>query len=538
TLIAGSTQTITWSTTNAFDNLLVSVQRSGRTVQSVDFVPMAAGRFDWTICPNIGDGADYGIQLATNTCGVGVSESDGVFTITGSSPPATATLTSPTGGEAFTAGGVATATWDATNAGGNVLGILSRGGRTLQFLGSAPTTDGRLDWGVCSMLEDAADYAIRLLGRDCDGGIDITSPPFAVTGSRPRPTFAIDAPQGGRRFRAGTSQTITWTAENPMGIVFATLERGGRRLYSVGSAPISAGRLDWDICPVIGDDPDYAILLSTVVCSSSVSVRSGTFEITGSGPPPSVVLTSPAGGETFTAGASHLITWDATNPLGDVFVIVSNSARSLFANIGSAPMADGQLVWDICPGLGDATDARITVLTSACGLQWEGEAFTITGSTAPPVVTPTSPLSGETFLAGTRQTITWTPSNSFGNVGAFLGRDGLPETPIGLAPMADGTIDWFIDPTLPSQSNYFIRLLPLDCSGVAVHSPFFSIEARRAGDVNGDRIVDLMDHRLLIDCLLGPDVIADEACRTADFNADARVDLHDVGTAHAGFVNP
>lgn len=58
------------------------------------------------------------------------------------------------------------------------------------------------------------------------------------------------------------------------------------------------------------------------------------------------------------------------------------------------------------------------------------------------------------------------------------------------------------------------------------------------GDANCDGVVDVLDHGVLADCLLGPQFpYADPACSTFDFDADADVDMLDA-TAFSRLVTP
>jgi len=64
--------------------------------------------------------------------------------------------------------------------------------------------------------------------------------------------------------------------------------------------------------------------------------------------------------------AYQTITWDNTNPVGDVWARLAKSGVWL-ESIGSAPRADGQMSWEICPYIGDGADYKISISSCDCG---------------------------------------------------------------------------------------------------------------------------------------------------------------------------
>ncbi len=95
----------------------------------------------------------------------------------------------------------------------------------------------------------------------------------------------LTAPDGGERWRAGSTQTITWTAADPDGIVRIELYRGGARRAEIGQALMSAGQFAWPIAPSIGDATDYTVRISAAAFPDVADVSRAPFEIYGSTPP-------------------------------------------------------------------------------------------------------------------------------------------------------------------------------------------------------------------------------------------------------------
>ena len=105
-LLAGSTQGITWDTTGPKGDVAIWLLKSGQQDLFLGRVPMETGESRWDVDALVGDGTDYRVRLSWLTsCGPVLVEdlSDAPFSIAGSSPLPTLTVTSPNGGEAWPA---------------------------------------------------------------------------------------------------------------------------------------------------------------------------------------------------------------------------------------------------------------------------------------------------------------------------------------------------------------------------------------------------------------------------------------------------
>ncbi len=535
TIAAGSTQIITWDTTNPWGTVRIALENCCQLNDTLAWVPMSDGQFEWTVCTSLPNDTDYVITMIATDCNRDIWEFTGEFEIAGAVPPPTVTLTWPPPGEVLQAGTPHTITWDTTDPDGDVLVRLFRNGALVTNFAFVPMSDGQYVWPICATLGDGADYALQLWSFHCSGNIETTGEPFEIVGSLPPPTFTLTSPVEGEQLVAGTTHTVTWDTTDPYGAVSVIWDRhdGSPRLL-VGTARMADGRIDWAIPECAANDLNYSLELRAAPCGPYFPPEQVFFEITGVVlPPPSVVMTSPLPGEHITAGMAHSITWNVTNPTGLVTVSIVDD-RVLVASLGQVPMSDGGIEWDVCPGVGDG-DAYSIHLLSSCGFLVDGDDFSIVGSSQAPETAITSPVGGETYLAGTTQTITWETANAFGDAVVLVQRDGVTTSVVDVVPYATGTLEWTIDPRLETSGNYRIALVDLSCGTFLLAGNFFTIEARRPGDVNGDGDTDLDDHRLLTGCLRGPAETVEVPCREADFTGDATVDLADVATLLAGF---
>ncbi|HPM84995.1 MAG TPA: Ser-Thr-rich GPI-anchored membrane family protein, partial [Candidatus Anammoximicrobium sp.] len=189
----------------------------------------------------------------------------------GQEPPArdrdvTITITSPNGGEVWTAGTYQTITWTPTGGWPFSAEIsLWKSGAFYTYIGTTSSSYGSYDWLVCPLVGDGADYTVHIAITDSPTPAeDDSDAPFEITGSAPVPTLAVTSPNGGESWVAGKTQTITWSSTDPSGYVAAWLYQGGERDLFVGHVPMSAGELTWDVPPYLGDASDYTIRLTWV----------------------------------------------------------------------------------------------------------------------------------------------------------------------------------------------------------------------------------------------------------------------------------
>jgi hypothetical protein len=189
-LAAGTTHLVTWTTTSTTPGtVLIGLNKGGAFHQFIGFADLAAGRFAWPICPNIGDGADYRlfIQVSTACSPLLTDSSDGAFLIGGSQaglPPPVLTVTAP-GPGTLAAGSAQQVTWNATNPSGEatvfLLGMNGPTVQDVQLVGRAAISAGGLAWTPCVPAGTGLSYQIAVLYGCGNGPLLATSPTFQIT---------------------------------------------------------------------------------------------------------------------------------------------------------------------------------------------------------------------------------------------------------------------------------------------------------------------------------------------------------------------
>ncbi len=379
-----------------------------------------------------------------------------------------AIVTSPTENTVWTAGETATITWTCTsvNTSGTVTVQLLRDGEFVDQCGIALMKDGRLDYDVPSRIGDGDDYTIRLIanGNPISGISD--SEPFSITGSDPLPTITFTSPASGTTWTAGAVETITYTATNPSDDVSFSLYRGDSILSTIAYRQMEAtGSIEYYVPDTIGDGDGYRVKASWAGdFGNSVESFSEPFSITGSDPLPTLNITNPGSGTTWTAGTTQTISYTATNHTGNVEFRLFRG-ETYVTWFGSRAMeASGSIEYDVPETIGDGDNYRVEIAwydSVGNTVEDRSEPFSITGSIPFPTFEITSPVSGATWTAGTTETVTYTATNPSGTgwISLFSGNsfvDEITEQNINIG--ATGSIDYDIPADIAGGSNYRIRI--------------------------------------------------------------------------------
>jgi hypothetical protein len=187
--------------------------------------------------------------------------------------------------------------------------------------------------------------------------------------------------------------------------------------------------------------------------------------------PPTATVTSPNGGETWTANTVHNITWTANDNVGvtAIDLAYSTDGGATYTTIATGLANTGSYAWTV-PDQQTANALVQVVAHDAAGntgVDASNAAFTISApDTTAPVVTVTSPNGGESWAAGSVHNITWTATDDVGVTGVdlYYSTDGgATFTAIATGVANTGSYAW----TVPNAAttNGIIKVVAHDGSG-------------------------------------------------------------------------
>lgn len=332
-------------------------------------------------------------------------------------------VTSPNGGEEWQAGFFYPITWTSSGEASNVTIELYFMDQYIDTVATATENDGFFDWRI------PPGYASPLLWRIyiTDGLTNDTSDePFTILSS---PKITLTYPAGGEVWEPGGTYSIGWTSEYWVfdSVKIQLLREGVPGLGGTIDLLITNGTEDdgeysWTI-PI--DQPsryDYHMIISGIVESVPDQVLyfhdwcDGFFTIEG---PPSISVVSPNGGESWTAGTDHDITWTFTGFVGDVCIELLRSG-SFDSTIVSSTENDGTYPWPVSIDMTEASDyaIRISEVSSSVEDSSNGSfSIVASGPTGPPTAPLNLNVAGLIDFDGPCEYLTWTyPEDDGGEI--------------------------------------------------------------------------------------------------------------------------
>ena len=258
---------------------------------------------------------------------------DNVALTTANQPPSVA-LTEPATGAAFTAPANITMTADATDTDGTIAKVDFYQGSTL--IGSDTTSPYSITWSNVA----AASYSLTTVATD-DDGASTTSAARSITVTAPPnqpPSVALTAPAAGASFTAPANITVSADASDTDGTIARVDFYQGSTL--IGSDTTSPYSLTWSSVSIgaysltaVANDDDSA---TTTSAARTITVTAPAHQ------PPSVALTGPASGASFTAPANITVSADASDTDGTIVGVDFYQGSTL---IGSDTTSPYSIVW-------------------------------------------------------------------------------------------------------------------------------------------------------------------------------------------------
>lgn len=354
TWAAGTTQTIRWSYSGSL-RTTVSIQllKNGATLQTLSSSAptgsAGAGSFNWAIPATLTPGTGYQIRVVgvdSTTSFFVVDTSDASFTIS-SAPAASLTVTSPNGGESWRQGSTHAISWSYSGSPGATVKIeLLKGGSLNSTLtASVPigsSGSGAYSWAIPANQTMGGDYAVRV-SSTTTSTTDTSDANFTVAG------FTLTVNPSG----TGSGRVTSSPAGIDCGATCAAAFDSGTPVTLTATPDPNNSFTGWS-----GD------CAGTGTCQLTMSAdHSATASFTG--PPPTLTVTAPNGGEVWPGGTTHTISWSYTGNPGAAVKIellkggVLNSTLTASTSVGSS--GSGAFSWNIPAGQATGSDYQVRV---------------------------------------------------------------------------------------------------------------------------------------------------------------------------------
>ncbi|NCA84497.1 MAG: hypothetical protein EOM83_02875 [Clostridia bacterium] len=159
--------------------------------------------------------------------------------------------------------------------------------------------------------------------------------------------LTLTAPNGGETFEQGSSQEVTWTYLGFTGTIKIELTdiQLTTTVTLAQNVPVEYGVWDWEIPADLTTSDNYKIVISETTDGMPMDESDDVFSIVGT-IVPAITVTSPNGGEAWTQGTLHNITWTNEFVTGDVMIELSDGMGTILLE-DSIAAADGTFGWNI-----------------------------------------------------------------------------------------------------------------------------------------------------------------------------------------------
>jgi hypothetical protein len=240
-----STQEITWSTTGTVGNLRLSVSGDGGdTWKDISKIIPNTGSYSWEIkWPYISSNCIIRLKQLS---GVGlVDHSDRPFSLIAPEGN-TITVKSPNGGEHWTAGSKQTITWSSTNLANNVKIEYSvdSGKQWNTIIDNTPNAHS---FNLIVPNKISSRCLVRISDAPWGSPVDQSDGEFSIV-SASADTITVQSPNGGERWEAGSSRSITWSTTGPIENVKIEFTQDGGSSWTTLKASVSnTGSCNWTV---------------------------------------------------------------------------------------------------------------------------------------------------------------------------------------------------------------------------------------------------------------------------------------------------
>jgi hypothetical protein len=340
TLAVGQHIEVQWSSVNLAGGIEVTVSRDGgASWEIIDATTPNDGSKGWTVTGPATANAVFRVRSAVENAVADVG--DGANTISGAS----LAVTSPNGGESLWLGSTFNLTWSSSGLAGALHVDLSRdAGATWSRIITNTANDGVQAWTVTGA--PTGQGLIRLTSVSNPSITDVSDAVFSI----PAASVTVTSPNGGETVLLGSSINLQWSTSNLGGNVKVELSRDNGSSWEVIFATTpNDGTQAWR---VVGAPAAQALLR---VSSRNEPVVFDTSNAPFAIPPASLTLTSPNGGESWTAGSTRTITWSSSGLGGTVNLEISRDGGASWDAIFENTPNDGSQTWLVTgPSTGQA----------------------------------------------------------------------------------------------------------------------------------------------------------------------------------------
>jgi hypothetical protein len=442
----GSVQNITWSSTGVIENVKIEYSYFDGSSQTdwISITPSTIndGSYLWTVPDTVANGC---IIKISDLDGTPDDVNDLAFSIV---PCPTITVTFPNGGETWEIETQQNITWATVGAVGNFVKIeySTDNGASWQSIIPSTPNNGSYTWTVPKVVSTLCFIRIS----DVDGEpMDTNDAAFVISSSIP--FINVTFPNGGETLPCLSLQNITWTSSGVDNVIIEYSQNSGGAWKTIVPSIPNNGSYMWTV-PDKPSDRCLIRITSSDIAPGPSDVSDAEFSIAEPALP-SIMVTSPNGGENWESGSIHNINWTSQGDVGNVKIEYSTDKGISWITIAESTENDGIYDWIVPGNVSDSCFVRISE-TDGDPSDESDKKFSIV---VPSSITVTSPNGGESWEVDSKQNITWTSTGDIGKLKIELSTDNGTNWVTITAKAANNGSYKFTVPNSPSE-NCLVRI--------------------------------------------------------------------------------
>jgi endonuclease I len=398
TWYVGSSHTVTWTSANITNiKLEYSTDNGSNWTAIISSTAASTGSYSWTIPSAVSSLCLVRTSDASNSSTSSVNAS--TFSIAAAP---SLSITSPVGGESWVGGSSHNITWTAVNVTNVKLEYTTDAGTNWATItASTAASSGTYSWTVPNTA--STNFKVRISDLAGNASSTVSAAVFTVTVATS--SLTLTSPVGGESWVGGSSHNITWTAVNVTNVKLEyTTDAGSNWSTIIASTAASSGTYSWTVPTTASTN--YKVRISDVAGAASSNVSAAVFTVTTTAG--TLTLTSPVGGESWTGGSAHNITWTSSNITNIRIEYTSDGGTNWVTVIASTAASANSYAWTVPSTASTNYKIRLTDASNSSVTSVSNAVFTVTVANN---VSLTSPIGGESWTVSTSHNITWTSSN-------------------------------------------------------------------------------------------------------------------------------
>jgi hypothetical protein len=446
-LPAGSTQSITWTSTGIDSVKIEFTTDNGVNWQTIVDKTISNGFYSWSPIPS----------LSSTNCKVRISNaangnnpfglSANVFTI---APQPAIKIVKPDGGEFWTTGSTQNIQWQATYLSKVKIEYTTNSGFSWTTIVDSTPSTGSYLWTIPNLNSSLCKVKVSNY---------LTGLPFSVSDSnftisnQVQQSLVVTSPNGGEVWEASSAHNITWTSSAISKVKIEYTTNNGINWTTIVDSVESNGLYQWNPIPSTASTL-CKVRITNANGGTPQAVSNAPFTIN---PLKSITVVYPNGGESLTAGTIYAIKWNSSG-VQTVNIDYRIGNNSQWQSIVSGAPNNGSYNWS--PSIA-SSGYKIRVSDGASGntVDESDGTFTVLPE---PSITVTAPNTSVSLVAGSQFDIKWQSVNLTTVKIDFTSNNGASWVAVIDSTPSTGIYSW----TVPSVNSSLCKIRVSNISGL------------------------------------------------------------------------